>query len=91
MRLFLSLKNLSKPCETAKEIEQVGTISANSDSIVGQLISQAMEKVGKEGVITVEDGTGLEDELDVVEGMQILTVVTFLHTSSTNQKLQRLN
>ncbi|WP_118846019.1 chaperonin GroEL [Haemophilus haemolyticus] len=64
------LKNLSKPCETAKEIEQVGTISANSDSIVGQLISQAMEKVGKEGVITVEDGTGLEDELDVVEGMQ---------------------
>ena len=64
------LKNLSKPCETAKEIEQVGTISANSDSIVGRLISQAMEKVGKEGVITVEDGTGLEDELDVVEGMQ---------------------
>ena len=64
------LKNLSKPCETAKEIEQVGTISANSDSIVGQLISQAMEKVGKEGVITVEDGTGLDDELDVVEGMQ---------------------
>lgn len=64
------LKDLSKPCETAKEIEQVGTISANSDSIVGQLISQAMEKVGKEGVITVEDGTGLEDELDVVEGMQ---------------------
>ena len=64
------LKNLSKPCETAKEIEQVGTISANSDSIVGKLISQAMDKVGKEGVITVEDGTGLEDELDVVEGMQ---------------------
>ena len=64
------LKNLSKPCETAKEIEQVGTISANSDSIVGQLISQAMEKVGKEGVITVEDGTGLDDELAVVEGMQ---------------------
>ena len=64
------LKNLSKPCETAKEIEQVGTISANSDSIVGKLISQAMDQVGKEGVITVEDGTGLEDELDVVEGMQ---------------------
>ncbi|MDY6216152.1 chaperonin GroEL [Actinobacillus porcinus] len=64
------LKALSKPCETSKEIEQVGTISANSDSIVGQLIAQAMEKVGKEGVITVEDGTGLEDELDVVEGMQ---------------------
>ena len=64
------LKSLSKPCETSKEIEQVGTISANSDSIVGQLIAQAMEKVGKEGVITVEDGTSLEDELDVVEGMQ---------------------
>ena len=64
------LKNLSKPCETSKEIEQVGTISANSDSIVGQLIAQAMEKVGKEGVITVEDGTGLDDALDVVEGMQ---------------------
>lgn len=64
------LKALSKPCETSKEIEQVGTISANSDSVVGKLIAQAMEKVGKEGVITVEDGTGLEDELDVVEGMQ---------------------
>ncbi|QIW15469.1 chaperonin GroL [Pasteurellaceae bacterium RH1A] len=64
------LKTLSKPCETSKEIEQVGTISANSDETVGRLIAQAMEKVGKEGVITVEDGTGLEDELDVVEGMQ---------------------
>ncbi|MGQ0286447.1 chaperonin GroEL [Pasteurellaceae bacterium 22721_9_1] len=64
------LKALSKPCETSKEIEQVGTISANSDNIVGKLIAQAMEKVGKEGVITVEDGTGLEDELAVVEGMQ---------------------
>ena len=64
------LKALSKPCETSKEIEQVGTISANSDSIVGQLIAKALDKVGKEGVITVEDGTGLEDDLDVVEGMQ---------------------
>ncbi|MDO4698610.1 MAG: chaperonin GroEL [Pasteurellaceae bacterium] len=64
------LKALSKPCETSKEIEQVGTISANSDTTVGKLIAQAMEKVGKEGVITVEDGTGLEDALDVVEGMQ---------------------
>lgn len=64
------LKVLSKPCESSKEIEQVGTISANSDQVVGQLIAQAMEKVGKEGVITVEDGTGLEDELAVVEGMQ---------------------
>ena len=68
--VVVELKSLSKPCEPSKEIEQVGTISANSDSIVGQLIAQAMEKVGKEGVITVEDGTGLEDELDVVEGMQ---------------------
>ncbi|CAM3832149.1 chaperonin GroEL [Avibacterium endocarditidis] len=64
------LKNLSKPCESSKEIEQVGTISANSDNVVGKLIAEAMEKVGKEGVITVEDGTGLEDELAVVEGMQ---------------------
>ena len=64
------LKAISKPCETAKEIEQVGTISANSDATVGQLIAQEMEKVGKEGVITVEDGTGLDDALDVVEGMQ---------------------
>lgn len=64
------LKALSKPCETSKEIEQVGTISANSDETVGKLIAQAMEKVGKEGVITVEDGTGLDDALDVVEGMQ---------------------
>ena len=68
--VVFELKNLSKPCETSKEIEQVGTISANSDSIVGQLIAQDMEKVGKEGVITVEDGTGLDDELAVVEGMQ---------------------
>ena len=68
--VVFELKNLSKPCESSKEIEQVGTISANSDSVVGQLIAQAMEKVGKEGVITVEDGTGLEDELAVVEGMQ---------------------
>ncbi|MCW9710342.1 chaperonin GroEL [Avibacterium sp. 21-586] len=64
------LKALSKPCESSKEIEQVGTISANSDDVVGKLIAEAMEKVGKEGVITVEDGTGLEDELAVVEGMQ---------------------
>ena len=64
------LKAISKPCETSKEIEQVGTISANADETVGKLIAQAMEKVGKEGVITVEDGSGLSDELDVVEGMQ---------------------
>ncbi|MDP1108718.1 chaperonin GroEL, partial [Klebsiella pneumoniae] len=55
---------------TSKEIAQVGTISANSDSDVGQIIADAMDKVGKEGVITVEDGKSLNNELDVVEGMQ---------------------
>lgn len=64
------LKVLSVPCSDSKAIAQVGTISANSDETVGKLIAEAMDKVGKEGVITVEDGTGLEDELDVVEGMQ---------------------
>jgi chaperonin GroEL len=64
------LKNLSKPCSTSKEIAQVGAISANSDADIGDLIAKAMDKVGKEGVITVEDGSGLENELDVVEGMQ---------------------
>ncbi|PKB86733.1 chaperonin GroL [Ewingella americana] len=64
------LKKLSVPCADSKAIAQVGTISANSDETVGKLIAEAMEKVGKEGVITVEEGTGLQDELDVVEGMQ---------------------
>ncbi len=64
------LKKLSKPCTTSKEIAQVGAISANADVSVGQIIADAMDKVGKEGVITVEDGSGLENELDVVEGMQ---------------------
>jgi chaperonin GroEL len=64
------LKKLSKPCTESKAIAQVGTISANSDESIGQIIAQAMEKVGKEGVITVEDGTSLHNELDVVEGMQ---------------------
>ncbi|MEQ1879780.1 MAG: chaperonin GroEL [Burkholderiales bacterium] len=64
------LKKISKPCTTSKEIAQVGAISANSDLVIGQKIAEAMEKVGKEGVITVEDGKGLEDELEVVEGMQ---------------------
>jgi chaperonin GroEL len=58
------------PCEDSKAIAQVGTISANADEAVGQIIAEAMEKVGKEGVITVEEGSGLENELDVVEGMQ---------------------
>ena len=64
------LKKLSKPCTDTKAITQVGTISANSDEAIGSSIAEAMEKVGKEGVITVEEGSGLENELDVVEGMQ---------------------
>ncbi|MCE7033387.1 chaperonin GroEL [Lysobacter sp. GX 14042] len=64
------LKSISRPSETSREIAQVGTISANSDANIGELIAQAMDKVGKEGVITVEDGSGLDNELDVVEGMQ---------------------
>ncbi len=64
------LKNLSKPCADSKAIAQVGTISANSDESIGNIIAEAMEKVGKEGVITVEEGSGLENELSVVEGMQ---------------------
>ncbi len=64
------LQKASKPVTTSKEIAQVGSISANSDSSIGQIIADAMDKVGKEGVITVEDGKSLENELDVVEGMQ---------------------
>ena len=64
------LKSLSKPSSTSKEIAQVGAISANSDANIGDLIAQAMDKVGKEGVITVEEGSGLDYELDVVKGMQ---------------------
>jgi len=68
--LVAEVKNLSTPCTDTKAIAQVGTISANSDEQVGDIIAEAMDKVGKEGVITVEDGTGLENELDIVEGMQ---------------------
>lgn len=64
------LEKISKPCTTQQEIEQVGAISANSDYKIGKLIADAMERVGKNGVITVESGRGLEDELDVVEGIQ---------------------
>ena len=64
------LKRMSKPCKDQKAIAQVGTISANSDESIGKTIADAMEKVGKEGVITVEEGSGLQNELDVVEGMQ---------------------
>ncbi len=64
------LRKISKPCTTNKEISQVGAISANADTDVGDIIAQAMEKVGKEGVITIEDGKSLQNELEVVEGMQ---------------------
>jgi chaperonin GroEL len=64
------LKRLSRPCSTTTEIAQVGSISANNERSVGDIVSQAMEKVGKKGVITVEDGSGLANELEVVEGMQ---------------------
>ncbi|WP_297920202.1 chaperonin GroEL [Metallibacterium sp.] len=66
----VELKKLSKPSADSKSIAQVGTISANGDENIGKLIAEAMDKVGKEGVITIEDGSGLENELDVVEGMQ---------------------
>jgi chaperonin GroEL len=64
------LKKISKPCSSSKEIAQVGSISANADANIGKIIADAMDKVGKEGVITVEDGKSLENELDLVEGMQ---------------------
>ena len=64
------VKTLSVPCVDDKAIAQVGTISANGDEAVGEIIAEAMGKVGKEGVITVEEGSGIENELDVVEGMQ---------------------
>jgi len=64
------LKDMSKPCADTKAIAQVGTISANSDENIGNIIAEAMQKVGKEGVITVEEGSGFDNELDVVEGMQ---------------------
>jgi len=68
--LVAQLKRLAKPCGTPIEIAQVAAISANNDPVIGQLVADAMAKVGKEGVITVEDGTGLASELEVVEGMQ---------------------
>src|SRR6476620_378069 len=64
------LKKISRPTTTSKEIAQVGAISANADESIGERIAEAMDKVGKEGVITVEDGSGLSDELEIVEGMQ---------------------
>ena len=64
------LKSMARPCAARTEIEQVATVSANSDKAIGQIVADAMEKVGKEGVISVEDGSGLQSELEVVEGMQ---------------------
>ncbi|MEM7805984.1 MAG: chaperonin GroEL, partial [Pseudomonadota bacterium] len=69
-KLVGELQGLSRPCEDDSAIAQVGTISANSDAEIGTIIAEAMQKVGKEGVITVEEGSGLDNELDVVEGMQ---------------------
>lgn len=66
----MELKKISRPCTTGKEIAQVGSVSANNDRTIGEMIAEAMNKVGKEGVITVEDGKSLADELEVVEGMQ---------------------
>jgi chaperonin GroEL len=68
--LVLEVGKLSTPCTDSKAIAQVGTISANSDATVGTIIADAMEKVGKEGVITVEEAKGLDTTLEVVEGMQ---------------------
>jgi chaperonin GroEL len=68
--IVAELKNLAKPCADSKAIAQVGTISANSDESIGKIIAEAMDRVGKEGVITVEEGSGLDNELSVVEGMQ---------------------
>jgi chaperonin GroEL len=68
--IVAELKRLAKPCATRTEIEQVATISANSDRVIGKLVADAMEKVGKEGVITVEDGSGLASQLEISEGMQ---------------------
>src|SRR5512134_4011540 len=68
--IVAELKKLSKPCTTSKEIAQVGAISANADDEIGKIIADAMDKVGKEGVITVEEGKSLENELEVVDGMQ---------------------
>jgi len=69
-RVTEHLKQISKPCTDHKEVAQVGTVSANADVSIGNIIAEAMEKVGKEGVITVEEGSGLANELDIVEGMQ---------------------
>lgn len=78
------LHQLAKPCSDTQSITQVGAISANSDHAIGEIIAQAMEKVGRNGVITVEEGQALQNELSVVEGMQFDRGY-FPLTSSTNQ------
>src|SRR5437763_9026008 len=80
------LKRLSKPCKDPKAIAQVGTISANSDESIGKTIADAMEKVGKEGVITVEEGIGIDNELEVVDGMQLYRGYLYPYFISSQQR-----
>ena len=87
--LVAEVKNIAKPTTTSKEIAQVGAISANSDWDIGQIIADAIDKVGKEGVITVEDGKSLNNELDVVEGLQF-DRATCRRTSSTTRTSRSL-
>ena len=78
---MIKLKALSKPTKDKKEIAQVGTISANNDPTIGNIIAEAMEKVGKEGVITVEEAKAMETSLEVVEGMQFDRGISLLTSS----------